>query len=424
MYRALVCLLLLVVGCAPASAAPGLARQPAEPPASASGPPPGAAAPTDSPAAVARAGEAGAAAAAGSFGPLVATPLEVAPSVRAEAFRQSRTLNLPRGFRAQVFAAGLAGPRLIAFDEQGVLHVTLTRAGLVAALPDRDGDGVADQVVTVREGLNRPHGLAFRDGWLYVAETGRVVRLRGGPGQLERPTQEIVVDDLPAGGTHFTRTLGFGPDGGLYVSVGSSCNVCLESDPRRAAILRFEADGTNGRIYARGLRNAVGFTWQPGSGALYATNNGRDLLGDDLPPETLNIVHDGDDFGWPRCHAGRLVDPDFGGPGACDGVAAPRAEMQAHDAPLGLAFYPDASSVLVALHGSWNRSVPVPPHVAHVMLAPDGGATVEPFATGWQLGSGEASRWGRTVDVAVGPDGSLYVSDDAAGAIYRITPPR
>jgi glucose/arabinose dehydrogenase len=359
-----------------------------------------------------------------SFGPLAATPLEVPATVRAEAFRQPRTLNLPQGFRAQVFAAGLAGPRLMAFDEQGVLHVTLSRAGVVAALPDQDRDGVADRVVTVRSGLDRPHGLAFRDGWLYVAETGRVVRLRGEQGGLERPTQETVVADLPAGGGHYTRTLGFGPDGGLYVSVGSSCNVCQEADARRAAILRFEPDGTGGRIYARGLRNAVGFTWQPGTGALFATNNGRDLLGDDLPPETLNVVHDGDDFGWPRCHAGRLIDLDFGGPGACDGVAGPRAEMQAHAAPLGLAFYPDASSVLVALHGSWNRSAPVPPHLVHVMLEPDGGATVEPFATGWQLGSGEGSRWGRTVDVAVGPNGNLYVSDDSAGAIYRLTPPR
>jgi glucose/arabinose dehydrogenase len=363
------------------------------------------------------------AAVAREFGPLVATPLEVPARLRADAFRQPRTLNLPRGFRAQLFVAGLAGPRLLAFDEQGVLHVTLTRAGSVVALPDRDGDGQADAVVTVREGLDRPHGLAFRDGWLYVAESGRVVRLRGEAGALERPTLEPVVSELPAGGNHFTRTLGFGPDGGLYVSIGSSCNVCVEPDSRRAAILRFEPDGSGGRIYARGLRNAVGFTWQPGSGALVATNNGRDFLGDDLPPETLNVVHDGDDFGWPRCHLGRLVDPDYGRGDACAGVAAPRAEMQAHAAPLGLAFYPDATSVLVAEHGSWNRSVPVPPRVERVVLRPDGSSAVEPFAGGWQLGAGEASRWGRPVDVAAGPDGTLYVSDDGAGAIYRLIPP-
>jgi glucose/arabinose dehydrogenase len=364
-----------------------------------------------------------AAAVAREFGPLVATPLDVPARLRVDAFRQSHTLNLPQGWRVQLFAAGLGGPRLLAFDEQGVLHASLTRGGAVVALPDRDGDGVADGVVIVREGLERPHGLAFRDGWLYVAETGRVVRLHGAPSSLERPTLEVVIPELPAGGNHYTRTLGFGPDGGLYVSVGSSCNVCVEADPRRAAILRFEADGSGGRVYARGLRNAVGFTWQTGTGALVATINGRDMLVDDLPPETLNVVHDGDDFGWPRCHAGHLVDPDLGRDDACRGVAAPRAEMQAHAAPLGLAFYPDATSVLVAQHGSWNRSVPVPPQVVRVVLGPDGGSAVEPFASGWQLGAGEASRWGRPVDVAVGPDGAIYVSDDGAGAIYRLTPP-
>jgi glucose/arabinose dehydrogenase len=306
------------------------------------------------------------------------------------------------------------------FDEQGVLHASLTRAGRIVALPDRDRDGAADERVTVREGLDRPHGLAFRADWLYVAETGRVVRLRGSPGSLARGEPEVVVGDLPSGGGHFTRTLGFGPDGAMYVSVGSSCNVCNESDARRAAIVRYAPDGSGERIYARGLRNAVGFTWRPGTSELWATNNGRDHLGDDLPPETLNEVRDGDDFGWPRCNNGRLPDPQFGGPGACDGVAAPRAEFQAHAAPLGLAFYPDASSVIIALHGSWNRSVPVPPHLIQILLYDDGRAHVEEFATGWQLGSGEASRWGRPVDVAAGPDGALYVSDDGAGAIYRL----
>jgi len=210
----------------------------------------------------------------------------------------------------------------------------------------------------------------------------------------------------------------------MYVAVGSSCNVCREQDPRRAAIVRYEPDGSGERVYAKGLRNAVDFTWRPGTAELWATNNGRDYMGDDLPPETLNLVRDGDDFGWPGCHAGRLSDPEFGGPRACNGVAAPRAEMQAHSAPLGLAFYPNASSVIVALHGSWNRSVPAAPRLAHVVLHPDGQAEVEDFATGWQLGAGEASRWGRPVGAAVGPDGSLYVSDDLAGAIYRITADR
>jgi glucose/arabinose dehydrogenase len=164
----------------------------------------------------------------------------------------------------------------------------------------------------------------------------------------------------------------------------------------------------------------VGFAWRPGTAELWATNNGRDWLGDDLPPETVNVVRDGDDFGWPRCHAGWLADPELGGPSACQNVAAPRAELQAHAAPLGLAFFPDANSLIVALHGSWNRSEPAPPRLVRLLLHADGVTTVEDFATGWQLAAGEASRWGRPVDVVVGPDDVLYVSDDAAGAIYRI----
>jgi glucose/arabinose dehydrogenase len=412
----------------------------ARPPSEVAAPPPPAAA--DSPAAPAAAAPAGSAAAAvapapgaaassaaaapqpRSFGALVPTPLEVPAGPQAAPFDQPRTLNLPAGFRAQLFASGLSNPRMLAFDERGVLHVTQTRAGSVVALPDRDGDSVADEVVVVHAGLNRPHGLAFHDGWLYVANTDGVVRLRGAGDGPVRSQREPVVEGIPSGAGHFTRTLGFGPDGGMYVSVGSSCNVCREPDARRAAIVRYAPDGDGERIYAKGLRNAVGFTWRPGTDELWATNNGRDNLGDDVPPETLNLVRDGDDFGWPRCHNARIVDPEFGGPGACDGVAAPHAELQAHAAPLGLAFYPDANSVIVALHGSWNRSVPVPPYLAHVLLYPDGHGEVEEFATGWQLGGGANTRWGRVAGVAVGPDGRLYVSDDAAGAIYRFSASR
>jgi glucose/arabinose dehydrogenase len=217
-----------------------------------------------------------------------------------------------------------------------------------------------------------------------------------------------------------------GPDGRLYVSVGSSCNVCEEEDERRAAISVYEIDGSGGRIFARGLRNAVGLAIQPGTGQLWATNNGRDWLGDDSPPDTGYLVRDGGDYGWPRCHNGRIVDPDFGTRDACDGVEAPAVEFQAHSAPLGLAFYdgdqfPEAYSgdLFVAFHGSWNRSRPTGYKVVRIPFEngqPDG--QVLDFVSGWLQDASTAP--GRPVGLAVAPDGSLVVSDDKAGLVYRI----
>ena len=211
----------------------------------------------------------------------------------------------------------------------------------------------------------------------------------------------------------------------MFVSVGSSCNVCAESDPRRAAILRNNPDGSGMEIFSFGLRNAVGITFRPGTDELWATNNGRDILGDDLPPETINLVRQGDDFGWPRCHAGRIVDPDFGEAGACAGVALPEVEMQAHSAPLGLAFYAGVQfppefhgDLFVAFHGSWNRSVPTGYKVVRIPMQDGRPGPVEDFAVGWLKADGNA--WGRPVDVITGADGSLFVSDDDGGRIWRI----
>jgi glucose/arabinose dehydrogenase len=210
----------------------------------------------------------------------------------------------------------------------------------------------------------------------------------------------------------------------LFVSVGSSCNVCDEDDDRRAAIMHYEPDGRNGRVYAKGLRNAVGITIRPGTDELWATNNGRDFLGDDLPPETIYLVQDGEDYGWPRCHSGRIVDPDFGYPNACQGVAVPAVEMQAHSAPLGLEFYSGDQfpqeyhgDLFVAFHGSWNRSQPVGYKIVRIPMQGDTYGPVEDFAVGWLA---DGSSWGRPVDIITGPDGSLFVSDDSGGRIYRI----
>lgn len=337
-------------------------------------------------------------------------------------------VRLPPGFRIDVFARDLGRPRFLVADPRGTLLVSVPRSGQILALPDTDGDGRAEQPIPVIEGLDLPHGLAFHEGVLYVAETGRVIRVRYDPASRRAVgTPEVVVSTLPARGGHWTRTIAFGPDGRLYVSVGSSCNVCEEQDPRRAAITRYNADGSGEARFATGLRNAVGLAFRPGTGELWATVNGRDWLGDDRPPELLTRVEAGGFYGWPYCiwEGERAVpDPDLGSPERCRNVARPSLLYQAHSAPLGLAFYTGSQfpaeyrgNLFIALHGSWNRSAPTGYKVIRVRF--DGsGPTAEDFATGWLAGSRVR---GRPVDIAVGPDGSLFVSDDAQGVVYRIT---
>jgi glucose/arabinose dehydrogenase len=301
--------------------------------------------------------------------------------------------------------------------------------GKVLIWSDRDRDGVAEERVVFAQGLRNPHGLAFHDGYLYVAEERQVIRFRWRGGQPAAAAPEVVIAGIPAGG-HNTRTIGFGPDGKLYLSIGSSCNVCDEADERRATIMQYNADGSGGRVYAAGLRNAVGFVWRPGTDELWATNNGRDGLGDNLPPETLNLVRDGNDFGWPYCHNGTLRDQQFKRLGSCDRVTRPAFAMQAHSAPLGLAFYSGegfpaiyGGDLFVAFHGSWNRSTPTGYKVIRARFA-DGAPTgqTEDFITGWLEANGRA--WGRPVDVSLGPDGALYVSDDSLGVVYRVSASR
>ncbi len=353
------------------------------------------------------------------------TPRALLP---AGAAGQPLPFQLPPGFRIEVFAGDLGSPRFMTVDPAGTLLVSIPRDGRVVALPDRDRDGRADAVVTVADGLDRPHGLAVKDGALWVAETGRVLRFRYDQAALRAADPVIVVPSLPPGGGHWTRTIAFGPDGRLHVSVGSSCNVCREQDPRRAAIIRYEADGTGEKIFASGLRNAVGIAFHPVTGVLWATVNERDWRGDDVPPDYITEVKEGGFYGWPECFVagGRPVPDDRASRSAgCPPVALPTIEIQAHSAPLGLAFYTGTlfppeyrGSLFVAYQGSWNRSVPTGYKVVRVPFRDGRPGPVEDFATGW-LADGRVH--GRPIDVAVGADGALYLTDQSAGRVYRIT---
>jgi glucose/arabinose dehydrogenase len=344
---------------------------------------------------------------------LHAAPLTVPRQFEAPHLRD-RALNLPAGWRASVFASGVQGARMMVLGPDGDLFVSGTRANVVYRIRDRDHDGVGEAVERWATGLSLPHGLAVRDGHLYVAEGHRVVRLPLGGGP-----SEVVVPSLPAPASHVTRSLAFATGGELLVAAGSSCNVCIEDDARRGAVSVYAP----GRIFARGLRNAVGLTRHPTTGEVWATTNGRDWLGDDMPADGVYRLRDGLDAGWPRCNpspAGALVpDPDFGRPGGCDGVAAPDVPLPPHTAPLGLSFRGD--ELFVALHGSWNRSSPVGYKVVRMPFAGGRLGAPEDVVTGW-LPPGGGQIWGRPVDVAVAPDGALLLSDDLNGTIYRISP--
>ncbi len=332
---------------------------------------------------------------------------------------QDHTLTVPSGFRVSVFAEGLAGVRYLALGPGGVVYASRSRGGLIVKLPDANHDGVADTAVTVASGLDRPFGIAFRGDTMYVGENKQLIRF--GPGAVERT---VVVPNIPGGTGHWTRTVVFGRDGKLYVSVGSSCNLCVETDSLRATISQFNADGTGGRVFARGLRNSVGLAFHPTSGELWATNNDRDNLGDDVPPEKINIIKDGKFYGWPQCYLPGQKNPEY--PSAdCAGVEPPAITFQAHSAPLGMAFYTGTAfpadyqgDAFVSYHGSWNRSVPTGDKVVRVQVQNGRPVGIDDFVTGWQLADG--SRWGRPVSIVMTPDGALLISDDMGGKIWRV----
>jgi len=336
-------------------------------------------------------------------------------------------IQLPPGFSIATYTADLPSARLLRFTSTGDLLVSATGEGKVMLVGrDADGDGRADSVRVLLDHLNMPHGLALHDGRLYVAEQHAVFRVRfdDAKGSITG-TPEYIIRGLPTGG-HWSRTIAFGPDGWLYLSIGSSCNVCLGDDRHRAAITRYHADGSGEEIYATGLRNAVEFAWQPGTGALYANDNGRDFLGDDFPPDELNRIVEGGFYGWPFANGDRIPDPDFG-TGKDDIIAKsipPAHHFGAHVAPLGITFYTAAvfperyrGAAFVAQHGSWNRSRKSGYRIVALFFDAQGAIREEDLATGFESNE---QVYGRPVDVAVGPDGALYVSDDFTDAIYRI----
>ncbi len=337
------------------------------------------------------------------------------------------TLKIRDGFSVNLFADGLDGARSLALGSGGTVFIGTRQAGKVYAVVDADRDGKADRVATVARDLDTPNGVAFRDGSLYVAEVSRILRYDGIEGRLENPPKPVIVrDDLPTETHHGWKFIAFGPDGLLYVPVGAPCNACEPADERFASILRMRPDGTGLEIFARGVRNTVGFDWHPATGELWFTDNGRDWLGDDLPPDELNRApRAGLHFGFPYRYGANRPDPDFGSRTTATDHVPPVRELGAHVASLGMRFYtgtmfPPAyrGQVFIAEHGSWNRSRPVGYRVSVMTLDGDRAVSYEPFVEGWLRGG---TAWGRPVDILVMPDGALLVSDDRAGAIYRIT---
>ena len=337
-------------------------------------------------------------------------------------------LSAPRGFTISLYAGGITNARVLRFTNTGDLLVSTPRSGQIILLKrDANRDGQSDGSRVLIDGLNRPHGIDFYDDWLYIAESNGFGRIRFDHQKgITIGDYQPLVTDIPDTGNHWTRTIRIGPDHKVYLSVGSSCNVCEESDPRRAAMLRYELDGSGFEIFASGLRNSVGFDWSPIDGHIYATDNGRDLLGDDFPPDELNRVEQGKFYGWPYAHGNRVADPEFGiGQNKTIKQSTPPAHnFRAHNAPLGMEFLTSKTLpaeyrniALVALHGSWNRTTKDGYKVVSLHWNIDGEIEEKDFVTGFEH---KGQVIGRPADVRQGPDGAIYISDDFANAVYRV----
>jgi glucose/arabinose dehydrogenase len=358
-------------------------------------------------------------------------------------------LTLPAGYRISLYASGLEEVRDVAFSPAGVPYVTVMnravrRGGKVLALPDDNHDGRADRTVVVADELDRPHGIAFYKGQLYVSEPATIWLLRDTNGDLVADAREPIVDNLPSADDHWARPFVFDQDGAIMVAVGSRCNACQEGDKRRATVLRFASGGakspdTRGDIFARGLRSVVGLAWRPGTQELWATNNGRDGVSPDQPPDQVFHLGMGAHYGWPYCYGDRVPDPQIlqdtsivtpdhsSKETFCrEQAAAPALLLPPHSAPLGMAFYDGArfpadvrGSLFVALHGAFDLANNNGYRVVRIPFVDGKPGRPEDFITGWMPAG--AKRWlGRPVGVAVGPQGDLFITDDVNGFLYRV----
>lgn len=357
--------------------------------------------------------------AAGAAPAAVGTAAPAAPALA--------NLKLPKGFHIAVYADKVESARELAVTDSGLAFVGSRKAGKVYALVDADKDGVAEKVVTVAEGLNKPIGVTLLNGALYVGEISRIIKFDDiEKTYASKPAYKVIKSDLPTDTWHGEKYIKAGPDGKIYVPIGAPCNVCDKDDEAYAKIWRMNPDGSNWELFARGVRNTVGFTWHPQTKEMWFTDNGRDELGDNLPSDELNIApRPGMHFGFPYCHAGALLDPQFGQGKNCDSYSAPVAALGPHVASLGLAFYTGTqfpeqyrNQLLIAEHGSWNRANKIGYQVRLLTLHGNKVLSDTAFIDGF-LQNEEVS--GRPVDVAVMPDGSILVSDDHAHKVYRVT---
>jgi glucose/arabinose dehydrogenase len=349
---------------------------------------------------------------------------EIQPS---ELDRLVKTIRLPEGFSISVFASGIEGARSFAIGDKCTIFVGTRDLGKVYALVDANKDGYAEGVYTIARNLASPNGVAFWNGSLYVAEIARIIRLDNIESTLANPGKPVVVyDKLPKDTAHGWKYIKFGPDGKLYVPVGAPCNACIPPLPVYASLHRMNADGTGFETFASGIRNTVGFDWNPITKELWFTDNGRDSLGDELPPDELNYAPEkGLNFGFPYVLGNGALDPDFGKLAKPDAYRKPAITLGPHVASLGMIFYTGSmfppeykGKIFIAEHGSWNRSVPIGYRVTLVTLDGNKAIRYDVFASGWLT---KGSAWGRPVDVLNMPDGSILVSDDSAGAVYRIS---